>query len=63
MAWKMTMQNDRREAMKEREMQESFSDDKQKGGKRGFSLPPVPPGKPMPPVRQPKENRGGKEKG
>jgi hypothetical protein len=63
MAWKMTMQNDRREAMKEREMQESFSDDKQKGGKRGFSLPPVPPGKPMPPVRQPKDNRGGKEKG
>ena len=63
MAWKMTMQNDRREAMKEREMQESFSDDKQKGGKRGFSLPPVPPGKPMPQVRQPKDNRGGKEKG
>lgn len=57
------MQNDRMEAMKEREMQESFSDDKQKGGKRGFSLPPVPPGKPMPPVRPPKDNRGGKEKG
>lgn len=52
--------------MDEREKEITVSNENKWGRKRGFSLPPVPPGIPMPPVSLPKDdgaaqNRGKKE--
>lgn len=48
--------------MDEREKEKIDLNENRWSGKRGFSLPPVSPGIPVPPVRPTKDNGGSGEK-
>lgn len=50
--------------MNEKRNETVYPDADRRSGTRGFSLPPAPAssGRPMPPVRPPKENGGSKTK-